>query len=83
MNQDEVFNTASKGASMLLGGMGDMPYIVIAQHNDGRLMIASNMDNEGIKLMARELTDAAADGQLNEETEVSTEVLPAASGVVQ
>jgi hypothetical protein len=67
---------------MLLGGMGGMPYILVAQQEDGRLSIASNMDTDGIKLMSQEVTEGAESGDLKED-ESKAITTPAASGVVQ
>lgn len=59
MNQKEAFHATSVLASALLGKT-DMPYVLIAQEDDGRLTIASNMESDGVTLMCKEVFDNGA-----------------------
>lgn len=60
------------------GQGGGMPYVFIAQVGDGRIMIASNMDREGIQSMAGEV--AKDDGDMTPVDESGEAAAPNSSG---
>ncbi len=80
--QEQLFDfIAERIAQTMTSPVGSIPYVFVAQDMDGRLLIASNMNAEGIAGMCGEV--AAGKDDLTQGEKITGEAAaPTTSGII-